>query len=51
METDTAQAWIVALVVAIIVLIVGRFLLFPAVCQSYPLQLPGQNFDYCIFFR
>lgn len=51
MEREIALAWLPALVIAIIVVIIGRFLLFPAVCQSIPLQIPGQQFDYCFFFR
>ncbi len=51
MERDAALAWLPALVIAIILIIISRFLLFPAVCQSFPLQLPGGSFDYCFFFR
>ena len=51
MEKDAAQAGIYAILIAIIILIISRFLLFPAVCQSFPLQLPGQDFDFCFFFR
>jgi hypothetical protein len=51
MDTDQAQAGAYAIIIAIILLIIGRFFLFPAVCQSFPLQLPGQDFDYCFFFR
>jgi hypothetical protein len=51
MEHDAALVPVLALVVAIIALIVGWFFLFPAVCQSFPLILPGPGFDFCIFFR
>jgi hypothetical protein len=51
MEKDAALAGIYGLIIAIILLILGRFFLFPAVCQSFPLVLPGQGFDYCFFFR
>jgi hypothetical protein len=51
MERDAAQAGIYAIIIAIIILVITRFLLFPMVCQSFPLQIPGQEFDYCFFFR
>jgi hypothetical protein len=51
MERDAAQAGIHALIIAIIILIIGRFLLLPLVCRAFPLQLPGGGFDYCFFFR
>jgi hypothetical protein len=51
MDRETAQAEIYAIILAIIFLVISRFLLFPAVCQSFPLQIPGQEFDYCFFFR
>ena len=35
MEKDAAQAGINAIIIAIIILIISRFLLFPAVCQSF----------------
>jgi len=40
-----------ALIIAIIILVIGRFFLFPAVCRVFPLQLPGGGFDLCFFFR
>jgi hypothetical protein len=51
MVRDTAQAGIHALIIAIVIVIIGWFFLFPAVCRIFPLQLPGQDFDYCFFFR
>jgi hypothetical protein len=51
METDAAQIWIHAAIIAIIVLVIGKVLLFPAVCRVIPLQVPGIGFDYCFFFR
>jgi hypothetical protein len=51
MERDAAQAGIHVLIIAIIILVIGWFFLFPAVCRTFPLQLPGQDFDYCFFFR
>ena len=51
MEKDAALVGIPALVIAIIVLVIGWFFLFPAVCRIFPLQVPGTGFDFCIFFR
>ena len=51
MDTEAAQAGIYALILAIIILVIGRFLLFPEVCRIFPLQLPGGGFDFCFFFR
>lgn len=51
MEPDAAQLYLPALVMAIIILIIGWFFLFPAVCRTFPLQVPGTGFDFCIFFR
>ena len=51
MERDAAQAGLHALIIAIVILLIGRFLLFPALCRVIPLQLPGGGFDYCLFFR
>ena len=51
MEWDSAQTGIYAIILAIIILIISRFFLFPVICQSIPLQIPGQDFDYCFFFR
>jgi hypothetical protein len=51
MERDAAQAGLPALVIAIIVLVIGWFILFPAMCRIFPLQVPGMDFDFCIFFR
>ena len=51
METDAALAWVPVLIVAIVLLIIGRFLLIPMTCQYIPLQLPGGTIDYCILFR
>jgi len=51
MEPDAAQAGLHALVFAIIVLVIGWFFLFPAVCRTVPLQVPGTGFDLCMFFR
>jgi hypothetical protein len=51
MDRDTALTGIASVVIAIILLIIGRFFLFPAVCKSIPLQLPGYDFDFCLFFR
>jgi len=39
------------LVIAIILLIISRFFLFPMVCQGFLLQIPGQDFNNCFFFR
>jgi hypothetical protein len=51
MDRDIAQAGLPALVAAIIVLVIGWFFLFPAVCQNFPLQVPGTGIDFCLFFR
>jgi len=51
MEMDAAQAGIYAFILVIIFLIISRFLIFPAICRTVPLQLPGTEFDYCFFFR
>ncbi len=51
MERDAAQAGIYAIIIAIIILVISWFFLLPAVCRSIPLQIPGQEFDYCFFFR
>jgi hypothetical protein len=51
MDKEAAQAGIYAIILAIIILIIGRFFLFPAVCKNFPLQLPGGDFDFCFFFR
>jgi hypothetical protein len=51
MERDAALVGIHALIIAIVIMIIGWFFLFPAVCRTFPLQLPGGGFDYCFFFR
>jgi hypothetical protein len=51
MKNGTAQGEITLIVIAILILVIGRFLLLPAVCRHMPLLLPGGHFDYCIFFR
>jgi hypothetical protein len=51
MGKDAAQVVIHAIIIAIIILIISRFLLFPEVCRVFPLQLPGRDFDFCLFFR
>jgi len=51
MEPDAAQMYLPALVMAIILLVIGWFFLFPAVCRTFPLQVPGTGIDFCIFFR
>lgn len=51
MKKDAAQGGLLALIIAIIILIIGWFFLFPAVCRAFPLQLPGGGFDFCFFFR
>jgi hypothetical protein len=51
MERDASLIGIHAIIIAIIVMVIGRFLIFPAVCNYIPLQLPGGGFDYCFFFR
>jgi hypothetical protein len=51
MEKDTAQGGIPAIIIAIILLIIGWFFLFPAVCKSIPLRPPGWDFDFCFFFK
>lgn len=51
MERDAARAFLPALLNAIVLLVMGWFFLFPAVCRSFPLQVPGTGFDICIFFR
>ncbi|OPX63455.1 hypothetical protein [Methanoregula sp. PtaB.Bin085] len=51
MENDAAQPFLPALVIAIIVLIIGWFFIFPVVCRSFPIRVPGLGIDFCIFFR
>ncbi len=51
MERDAAQAGTAAIILAIIILVIGWFFLFPEVCRIVPLQVPGLDFDFCVFFR
>lgn len=51
MEQNRAQVPLPALIMVIVLLVIGWFFLFPAVCRSYPLIVPGIDFDFCIFFR
>jgi len=51
MEKDAAQVPLPALIVVLILLIIGWFFLFPAVCRSYPIRVPGLDIDFCIFFK
>lgn len=51
METDGAQSYIPPIIIMIVILVIARYLLFPAVCRSIPLELPGYDVDFCIFFR
>jgi hypothetical protein len=51
MEKDAAQLGTPAMIIIVIILIIGGMFLFPAVCRSIPLQMPGLNFDFCFFFR
>lgn len=51
MENDAAQPFLPALVIAILVLLIGWFFVFPEVCRFSPLTVPGLDFDVCIFFR
>lgn len=50
MEKDASQLGTPAMILIVIILVIGGIFLFPAVCRSYPLQLPGTNFDFCFFF-
>jgi hypothetical protein len=51
MDTDAGSAWIPVLIALVVIIIVGRFLLFPAICRAVPLQVPAPGFDLCVFFR
>ncbi len=45
-----AFAWIPGLILAVIAIILLWAFLFPEVCKSVPVQLPGSTFDFCWFF-
>ncbi len=49
MEKDTALVPIPALIIALIIILVGWFFLFPQVCRFAPVLLPGGGFDWCWF--
>jgi hypothetical protein len=51
MERNAALGELGLIIAALIILIIGRFLLFPAVCQLVPIQLPGMGVDFCVLFR
>jgi hypothetical protein len=44
---DAAQAEIPVIIPAILILIIGWFFLFPAICRNIPLNLPGSDLDFC----
>ena len=44
MDKDAAPRGLPVLVIALIVLGIGWFFLFPGVCRTFPLQVPGGGF-------